>query len=246
MQEITTDGSSSDDGQAGQSVAVIHDRLRRAILDGDLAPGETTSQAALARELGFGRTPLREALRLLEREGLVVSEPGRKVRVSELSLVDLEGVYAMRIALEAVGIRATIPRLREEDFAELEGFMAQMDHYIRRGDSLRMSGPHADFHERFVAHAGPRVTGALAQLFDHANRYRVAYNATLPAGYDDRRAEHRAIFDAAASGDAELTVQRLVEHYARTAMTVITGIDNCYRPAVLLAAIDAACPAAAV
>jgi DNA-binding GntR family transcriptional regulator len=229
----------------GQNVTVVHDRLRNAILHGEIAAGEATSQVALAKQLGVSRTPLREALRLLEREGLVISQPNRRVRIAQFSIADLEGVYAMRIALEAIGIRVTVPTLVAEDFAELEGLMAQMDHYIRAGDQVRMDLPHAIFHARFVAAAGPRLTATVAQLFDHAARYRLAYGAaTLPGGYDDRRAEHRAMIEAAAAGDADLTVERLVLHYTHTAMGVISELDPEHQPTVLLAAIGAVAPRA--
>jgi DNA-binding GntR family transcriptional regulator len=234
MEELSSDG---------QQMIAAHDRLRGAILRGEIAPGEATSQVALAKQLGVSRTPLREALRLLEREGLVVSQPNRRVRIAEFSIADIEGLYAMRIALEAAGIRATVPTLRDEDFAELEGLMAQMDHYIRARDSVRLDGPHAIFHARFVGAAGPRLTTAVAQLFDHAARYRLAYGtANLSAGYEDRRAEHRAMLDAAAAADADLTVERMVEHYAHTAVGVISELDPEHQPTVLLAAIAAVAP----
>ena len=176
---------------------VVHDRLRDAILRGEIGAGEATSQVALAKQLGVSRTPLREALRLLEREGLVLSQPNRRVRIAEFSIADLEGLYAMRMVLETVCIRATVPMLGPEDFAELEGLMAQMDHYMRAGDQLRMDAPHAAFHARFTAAAGDRLTSTVALLFDHAPRYRLAYGlgdtsrrirgASRRAPRDDRR-----------------------------------------------------------
>lgn len=226
----------------GQNVTVVHDRLRSAILHGEIAPGEATSQVALARQLGVSRTPLREALRLLEREGLVISQPNRRVRIAEFSIADVEGVYAMRMALEAAGIRATVPTMDGKDFAELEGLMAQMDHYTRAGDPIRFDGPHAEFHARFVSAGGARLTTALAQLFDHAARYRLAYGAEHPTGYGDRRAEHRAMIEAAAAGDPDATVARMVEHYAYTAAGVISELDPEHTPTVLLAAVTAVAP----
>jgi DNA-binding GntR family transcriptional regulator len=226
-----------------QNVTAVHDRLRRAILQGEIAPGEPTSQVALAKLFGVGRTPLREALRMLEREGLVVSHPNKSVRIAQFSIADIEGVYAMRIVLEAVGIRATVPVLDEEDFAEFEGLMAQMDHYIRARDQIRLDGPHSRFHARFVRAGGSRLTTSVDQLFDYAARYRLAYGtANLAAGYEDRRAEHRAMVDAAAAGDPDLTVERMVEHYTHTAAGVISVIDPHHDPRVLRAAIAAAAP----
>jgi DNA-binding GntR family transcriptional regulator len=228
----------------GQHVALVHDRLREAILRGEIAPGEATSQAALSKQLGVTRTPLREALRLLEREGLVLSEPNRSVRIADFSIRDLESLYAMRVVLEAVAVRITVPTLRPEDFAELEGLMAQMDHYMRAVDQVRMDVPHAAFHARFVAAAGPRMTTTIAQLFDHAGRYRLAYGAATPDGYAERRAEHRAMLDAAAAGDAELTVTQLTLHYSHTALAVSAKLDPSNEMPLLRVALETSVPGA--
>jgi len=209
----------------GQHVALVHDRLRGAILRGELPAGQVTSQVTLARDLEVGRTPLREALRLLQREGLVVSEPNRRVRIAELSATDAEELYVMRMALEAVAIRITVPTLTSSDFAELEGWMAQMDHYMRVDDRRGLRAPHRAFHDRLVHAAGERVTTTIGQLFDHAERYRLAYGATTPERWDQRRAEHRQVVDAAGAGDADLAARRLVEHYAQTAKFIFAAID---------------------
>jgi DNA-binding GntR family transcriptional regulator len=210
----------------GQSVGVVHDRLRAAIVTGDLAAGRATSQVTLAHEFGVGRTPLREALRMLQREGLVVSEPNRRVRVAELSSSDAEELYIMRFALEGVAARITVPKLTFDDFAELEGYMAKMDHYMRADNYPGMRAPHRAFHLRFVAGAGARVSGVIGDLFDHAERYRRAFGATSPgAAWNERRAEHRAIVDAATTGDVELTVRCLIAHYARTMAVIFTALD---------------------
>jgi DNA-binding GntR family transcriptional regulator len=212
-------------GKDGQNVAAVHDRLREAILNGAIAAGATTSQNTLARDLGTGRTQVREALRMLQREGLVLSEPNRRVRIAALSASDAEELYVMRIALEAVAIRVTVPTLTAADLAALEGLMAQMDFYMRRLDNDGLRAPHSEFHSRLVGMAGPRVTTLLAQMFDHAERYRRAFGGRGPEGWDARQREHRAILDAAAAGDPELAAERLVAHYASTAGRVFHAID---------------------
>jgi DNA-binding GntR family transcriptional regulator len=216
----------------GQNVMIVHDLLRQEILRGNIPAGEA-SQASLARRLGVGRTPLREAIRMLQREGLIISEPNRRPRIAELTAADAEELYVMRIALEGVAVRITVPRLGSPGVAELEGLMAQMDHYMRLDDFAGFRAPHHAFHERLVAAAGERVTGIIAQLFDHAERYRVNFGATHPEIWDQRRAEHRGIVDACAEGDADLAVRRLVEHYARTASLVFKGLGGGYDPARL-------------
>jgi DNA-binding GntR family transcriptional regulator len=214
------DGASTRDGQ---HVAMVHERLRDAILRGQIEAGATTSQAALAEQLGAGRTPLREALRMLQREGLVISEPNRRVRIADLSSDDAEELYIMRIALECVAIRITVPTLTSDDFAALEGYMAQMDHYMKNDDLRGMRTPHLAFHNLLVAGAGPRVSEEIAQLFDHAERYRLRWG--MKSVWAERAAEHRSIVEAAAAYDSDLAALRLAEHYARTAALVFAGID---------------------
>lgn len=211
--------------QEGQNVGVVHERLRTAILRGEIPAGATTSQAALSKELDAGRTPLREALRMLQREGLVISEPNRRVRIAELSTDDAEELYIMRISLEAVAVRITVPTLESSDFAALEGYMAQMNQYMRTGDSPGMRQPHYEFHQLLIAAAGPRVSEMIGQLFDHAERYRLRYGANRQEVWEQRRAEHRAIVDAAAAGDPDLAALRLTEHYARTAALIFGAAD---------------------
>lgn len=213
----------------GHNVAIVHERLRRDILSGEIPAGET-SQLALARELEVGRTPLREALRMLQHEGLVISEPNRRVRVADLSAEDVEQLYSMRIALEAMAVRVTVPEFGSAEVAELEGLLAQMDHYMRRQDSAGLRNPHRAFHACLVAGAGERTATTISLLFDHAERYRVAFAGSDQHRWDERQAEHRAIAAAAASGDPELTVHRLIAHYLQTSARVFNGLDADYDP----------------
>ena len=162
---------------------------------------------------------------MLQREGLVVSEPNRRVRIAALSSTDAEELYVMRIALEAVAIRITVPTLTSTDFAELEGLMAQMDHYMRSEDRRACASRTARSTTGSSRAAGERVTTTIGQLFDHGERYRLRYGATTPERWDQRRAEHRAIVDAAAAGDADLAARRLVEHYAQTACFIFAALD---------------------
>jgi DNA-binding GntR family transcriptional regulator len=229
----------------GQHVAVVYDKLRAAILAGEVPAGEV-SQVALARDLDAGRTPLREALRMLQREGLVVSEPNRRVRVTGLSADDAEQLYVMRTALESAAVRITVPLLDSAAIAELEGLMAQMDHYVRDHDMVGMRAPHRAFHGRLVAHAGERVTREIASLFDHAERYRVAFGASEDRTWDQRRAEHRTILDAVVAKDPAASALRLMEHYGRTAGLIFAGLDPSYEPRGLRIALDAAAPGAGV
>ena len=184
MASVDGEGGAVSEGAGtrdGQNVLLVHDRLRDAILRGEIAAGETASQVTLARDLEVGRTPLREALRMLQREGLVVSEPNRRVRIAGLSAADMEAITVMRIGLETVAVRITVPTLQSGQIAELEGYMAQMDHFMRVGDTSGMRPAHRAFHQLLVAGAGDRIAEMLGEWFDHAERYRLQYGAQTKA-----------------------------------------------------------------
>ncbi len=226
----------------GQDVATVHDGLRRAILRGELAPGGSVSQAHLARAFGAGRTPLREALRLLQQEGLVLAAPNRRVRIAALTADDFEEIVIARLALELIAIRITVPTLTATDVAALEGDLAQMDHFQKVGDRPGLQGPHRAFHRTLVAAAGPRVGTAIDELADHAERYRLRFSAF--GSWDAGRAEHRAILDAAAEGDANVAADRLAEHYVRTLPLVFGVLDRDHDLGRLRTAIRAVAPGA--
>jgi DNA-binding GntR family transcriptional regulator len=211
--------------EAPDGVADLHERVREAILRGDLAPGSSVSQVALARELGVSRTPLREALRMLQREGLVHSERNRQVLVAPFSVDDVEDIYCARLALEAAAIRLAAVRLTPEQRAEVEGNLARLQHFAQSEDYERWEVVHREFHARLVSPAGGRFTGLLHQLSDHAERYRRLYTTSAPRAWSTGSHEHRLIVDAVLDADPELAARRLAAHLAQTARGVIALLD---------------------
>jgi len=226
----------------GQNVAAVHDRLRMAILHGELEPGSSISLVDLARAFGAGRTPLREALRLLQREGLVIATPNQRVRIATLTAADFEEIAITRLALESVAIRITVPTLTSADVAALESYMAQMEHYQKVGDQVGLRAPHRAFHHSLVAGAGARVNAAIGELTDHAERYRLRFGTF--GTWEEHRAIHRAILDAAASGDANGAADRLAAHHVQTITLVFGVLDRDYDLNRLRTAMRAVAPSA--
>jgi DNA-binding GntR family transcriptional regulator len=219
-----------DSASERQGVAVIRDRLREAIVTGELGPDTVSTQTELADALGVSRTPLREALRMLELEGLIVRETNRRFRIAGFSLDDLEELYIMRISLEASALRVTLPTFDHADHAELEGLMAQMERFAHVRDWSGFEQPHRVFHMRLVEGAGPRLAEQIRRLWDHATRYRAAYAVVVGGGHPDngwalRRAEHRALLDVVEEGDVEAAASILASHYARTALDIAARVD---------------------
>jgi GntR family transcriptional regulator, rspAB operon transcriptional repressor len=208
---------------ARQSAEYVHRRVREAILESELPPGETMSQVALADELGVSRTPLREALRMLQGEGLIEARPNRRVRVSPISASDLEQLYALRVAVEAQALRLAIPRMTSEHIAVLEGSIAQMAHFAEQRDMRRWLVPHAEYHRQLTNLAGERFAVLLSQLFDHAERYRRLHLGHGPSAW--ATADHREILDAVKRGEVQSGAALLAQHLSRTAFEVAEILD---------------------
>src|ERR1700759_3859515 len=119
------------------NVEQVYRRVREAILTGEIEAGAAMSQVALADELGVSRTPLREALRMLQREGLVDAQANRRGTVKPISATDLEELVVMRVALEPEAVRLSADRLSPEAIAGLEGRLAQMAHFSSERDYAR-------------------------------------------------------------------------------------------------------------
>jgi DNA-binding GntR family transcriptional regulator len=226
---LTADGTRTE--ALGDGVDALHEQLRSDILDGRLAPGSDLSQVQLGQQHGVSRTKLREAMRMLVREGLIELRP-RGARVADVSAPDLDELYAQRLLIEALAIRQTAPELGPDEIAELEGLLAQMAHFERVGDYARWDRPHRAFHELLVSHAGNRTRSTLAQLADHARRYRKLFHSE-PTARAAADAEHRAILDAVIDHDAPRAADELVRHLARTPLSVLHEIDPDYDPHVM-------------
>jgi DNA-binding GntR family transcriptional regulator len=216
---------------SGLGTEAVYQRVREAILEGKIAPGATMSQVGLADELGISRTPLREALRMLQTEGLVDAERNRRVRVAPISPQDLEELAVVRVTLEAEAIRLAVPRMSAEDLGRLEGYNAEMAHFAQAKDYRRWTIPHQAFHRALTAPAGTRFNALLAQLFDHAERYRRMHIGHGPSAWATK--DHRAILDACKAHDREAAGRLLAQHFARTAFELIEILEPGREPALL-------------
>lgn len=227
MNDSARTANREEDGLA-DGVDGLHERLRSEILDGRLAPGSALSQVQLGQEHGVSRTKLREAMRMLVHEGLIELR-ARGARVADVSAEDLDELYGQRLLMETLALRQSVPLLSPDEIAELEGLLAQMAHFERVGDYARWDRPHRAFHALLIKHSGRRTRATVAQLADHATRYRKLFHA----GAGARTAadvEHRAILDAVIDRDVERAATDLARHLARTPLSILRTIDPHYEP----------------
>src|SRR4029077_12695324 len=154
------------------SARTIYTDLRSRILRGTLDQGSSISQVQLSRQLGVSRTPLREALRMLQRDGLVESEPNRRVKVSRMSLGELEQLYATRVVLESLGIRFSARKLTAEDYREISRSLVELERLAEGHDFDAWEVADRSLHEHLHKYAGGRLNQLLRDLWDHTSRYR--------------------------------------------------------------------------
>src|SRR6185437_3335880 len=134
-------------------IAHVHAYLRRQILNGILPPGTILSQVQLAQQLGVSRTPLREALRLLQEERLVLAEHNHRVRVADINLEELESLYASRIMLEPLALALTIPHFTESNLDALAQTLEDMSAASAQHHTDAWEAANGRFHELLVVHA---------------------------------------------------------------------------------------------
>lgn len=188
----------------------IATHLRDDVLAGRLAAGARLSQEALAEQFRVSRVPIRDALRQLQAEGLVVGHPRLGTTVAELSAADLEELYEMRLALEPVVARLATPQLRPED---LTAMREHLDFMRGPGDlSPEWFSAHAAFHHALNVRSGrERMCRLVDSLRGQTERYLRVYRGELERA-DELGAEHELIYQEAKAGDADAVAAEVHKH----------------------------------
>ncbi len=191
--------------------------LREAILSGRYGPGERLRQNQIARELGLSATPVREALRELHAQGLVVHESRRSVRVAEVDLDDLRELYAVRSVLESFAARLSVPGLADGAVARLTALQADMEAALAAGRMRAVQSADKEFHALLYGTAENRHLAALIdQLWESFPRYLLWL---VPGRTENSIKEHRRMLQAARRRDGARAA-RAVEAHLRSALQV--------------------------
>lgn len=155
---------------------VVFNTLRRAILKGELKPGERLMEIALAERLGVSRTPVREAIRKLELEGLVVMIPRRGAQVANITEKDLNDVLEVRIALENLSIEKACECMTEEQLEQLLLAAKAFERTKEDGNLVKLAEADVAFHEViYQSSDNQRLMQVLNNLREQIYRYRVEY-----------------------------------------------------------------------
>jgi DNA-binding GntR family transcriptional regulator len=200
--------------------------LRRAIVAGDLRPGDRIPQEDVAARIGVSVVPVREALRVLEAEGQVTYLPRRGYFVTELRLEDLNEIYALRELLETRAARAAVTRLDDEAVERIERAAADYTDAAGASDVARALAANRRFHFALLeAAAQAHTLRILRMLWDSTEAYRALYY-NAPAERAAAGEAHDRILEAVRAHDADRLVAELDAHRRRALETLATVLPG--------------------
>jgi DNA-binding GntR family transcriptional regulator len=224
---------------SADSVAHAYGILRAAILDGRLVAGTIVVQQQLAETLNVSRTPLREALRLLQMEGLIDAEANKQMRVTPITLERIEELFVMRIPLDVIAVRVAVDRMTKTDLLALDRYEKDMRELSPAGSTAAWERAHTLFHQRLTRSAGERMADVCDMLVDHCGRY--TRPAAIPGHPRMAREqcsavlheEHRQLVEACAARDCEHASDLIGWHHVHVVRMILHSLDPGYECTML-------------
>ena len=191
----------------------IYDSIRDAILDGRLEPGERIVETAIAEQMGVSRAPLREALRQLERDGLLDVETHRETRVVSLGLDDIKELHLIRTVLETLAYQYAAQRLSNKDMAPFEILVENMEKAAQAGDANLLGQYDYEFHELLCKSSGwPRLYRIWS---DQHVLLRLWFNVVAKS-HDNKMiataTSHRFLLEAIKANDKNAIARQVYDH----------------------------------
>lgn len=191
---------------------IVFQTLRNAIITGELQPGERLMETQLAEKLGVSRTPIREAIRKLELEGLVVMVPRKGAQVAQFTEKDIEDVLEVRAALEALAAKLACHRMDERDFLKLQLAIVEYSHAAKNKDLEMMIQKDVEFHDIICqATKNDKLIQMFNNLKEQVNRYRITYLKNVEDS-DTVEAEHLEILNALKNKEEEVCSKLASKH----------------------------------
>ena len=205
---------------------VVFNTLRQAILRGELKPGERLMEIRLANQLGVSRTPIREAIRMLELEGLVIMIPRKGAQVAQITEKDLNDVLEVRLGLEELATRFACERIRSEALGDLYRASRKFESLLETDDLQALAKADVEFHDIiYQATDNARLVQLLNNLREQMYRYRIEYLKKKEC-HPQLLEEHAAIMKAIEEHDKEKATQITIQHIANQADTVVDTLRH--------------------
>lgn len=205
---------------------VVFQVLREGILQGEFQPGERLMEIHLAERLGVSRTPVRESLHALEKEGLVIVAPRKGAVVAGISEKQMRDVLEVRRALEELAVRLAIPRITPEEVEELKRLDEAFAQSTKGDDVNLVAKVDEEFH--YVIIRAARNKELLQMIHEFREKiylYRAAYLADK-VHYPHLVEEHHRIAQLIESGSVEMAATTMYDHIDRQQQTMLKLLQN--------------------
>lgn len=205
---------------------VVFKTLRQAILTGELKPGERLMEIHLANHLGVSRTPIREAIRMLELEGLVMMVPRKGAEVSRISKQDISDVLEVRSSIDALAVRLACERITSEELQKLEKAFRTFKQSVRLGDLSKVADADVEFHN-IITHASKnkRLVQMVNHIAERIYRYRIEYIKDTGT-HAQLIEEHEAILNCVKAGDEGAAEQAILNHIRNQEQSIINQLEE--------------------
>lgn len=191
---------------------VVFENIRKAIIEGVLKPGERLMEIQLSEQLGVSRTPVREAIRMLELEGLVVMLPRKGAYVANISKKDLMDILEVRVGLEGLAAYCATDRMTKDHIKKLETISKELEEAVYKNDVETMLTKDEEFHTLiFEATGNKRLISMMINIWETVYRFRLMYMSDYSSAVNIVD-EHKKIIEAFKKGKANLAEKLAKEH----------------------------------
>lgn len=202
---------------------IAFEMIKDAIINHEILPGEPLYERYLSEKLEISRTPIREALQLLEQEGWVTSVPRKGTFVSNISVEDVEEIIQLRRALEILAIELLIPKITEEQLATLARILEMQAK--TQDDKKMFIAIDKDFHFHLATFSGNRRIAQLIETYGDQMRW-FGYRAVTQSGrVEETLKEHEAIYEGLKARDLERVKQAVLDHMEKTRLAILSNIQ---------------------
>ena len=204
-------------GSLGNKIFTV---LRDKILNEEYTQGQKLNEVALSKELNISRTPIREALKQLELEGLVKSIPNKGVCVGGVSHRDIDDMLEIRYALEGLAIQLAIERINDEELEKIKEVYDLMEFYAEKGDQEKFNEINIAFHEAIYRCTQSKYFEQLLTDINYYIHVTSRHSIRQPDRLISAAQEHREIYEAILARDKDLAKEKIQNHIRKTQVLV--------------------------
>lgn len=206
--------------------ARVYNALRENILNGKYKAGENLIELRIADELNVSRTPVREAIRQLELEGLVESIPNKRVTVKGISTKDMEDIYRIRRVLEGLSARWAVEQIRDEEINDLQETFELMEFYTQKNDIDQIAKLNTRFHEIIFNATKSSILKHILKDFQFYVKWARHESLSIPGRMEEALKEHLDILNAFKNRDADEAERYLTIHVENSSKNLFKKIQG--------------------